>query len=153
MGWARKWLPTETQQLPSGALDLHLLTTAKYWESNISQVFVCFNDVSRVLWTKLLERKFQNCFNKVWRFFWEVLGMFKKSAIEIWMVVQGSFLSICWVFKGSFDGVSRVFQDSFVILLFHSSHRSYPSRGRACFLFYFDGDGSLKNPIIKGVRG
>ena len=57
------------------------------------------------------------------------------------------------MFKGSFDGVSRVFQDSFVILLFHSSHRSYPSRGRACFLFYFDGDGSLKDPIIKGVRG
>ena len=71
----------------------------------------------------------------------EVQGHLK----EVRMVFQGSFKVVSKTFQESFIGVSRKFQKKFqgcikkvliefcfAILLLHGSHRSYPSRRRAC---------------------
>ena len=76
---------------------------------------------------------FNGCFKEVSRMF---LGHFKGLS---------SFKGVLWKFhgRGSFKGVSRVFQESFkktfkVFLkssMLHGTHRSFPSRRRACFSF------------------
>ena len=49
---------------------------------------------------------------------------------------QGSFKGVSRMFHGSFNDVLRKFQGCLKIVssvLLHESHRSYPSRRRACF--------------------
>ena len=42
-----------------------------------------------------------------------------------------SFKSVSKVLQGSFKKILQVFQRSFLL---HVTHRSYPSRGRACYV-------------------
>ena len=44
---------------------------------------------------------------------------------------QGCFEGVLRVFQGSFKKTFKVFQKSFML---HGTHRSFPSRRRACFL-------------------
>ena len=68
------------------------------------------------------------------------------------MVFHESFLEeeISWIFQGCFmifKGVYRVFQGSFKkSFLLHGTHRSFPSRRRACFQIPVYGG------FLKGVR-
>ena len=95
------------------ATAFNLLDWSSFYRSckDVSRKFQgCFTEVSRVLWerSKGVSRKFQWCFRKV-----------------AWMLHE-SFK----VFQGSFMKTFRVFQNSFML---HGTHRSFPSRRRACF--------------------
>ena len=101
-----------------------------------------FKEVARVFQErfKVLPRNIEGCFDRVLSGF------------------QGRLKEVHWVFEGSFKDVSRMFKEVlsfffqqgfkkvsmkswFAILFWHESHRSYPSRRRACYFnerFSFD---------------
>ena len=108
----------------------------------------CFKKVSRVFQgsCKGFWRNFQGCFTI---FSWVFKGSLKvvsrkfQECFEgILRVFQGSFKGVSWKFdgRGSFKGVSRVFRESFKKTfkvfqkssMLHGTHRSFPSRRRAC---------------------
>ena len=67
--------------------------------------------------------------------FKEVLRVFHESFREeevsrMFHDIQGCSLSVSKVFQGSFKKTFKVFQKSFKL---HGTHRSFPSRRRACF--------------------
>ena len=72
---------------------------------------------------KVIWKKFKGCFKAVSKTFQGVSRVFK----EVSSVFQENL-------KRSFKGVSKMFQWSFAILFFYGSHRSYPSKRRACFI-------------------
>ena len=77
---------------------------------------------------KGVSRKFQGCFIKVSKMFHksfkdeEVSRKFRRC----FMIFKG----VSRVFQGSFKIAFKVFQKSFTL---HGTHRSFPSRRRACF--------------------
>ena len=95
---------------------------------------------------KCNSRKFQGCFKKVSRVYhesfkgvsWKFQGcfkgdlsrMFQESLKDVSRKSKGCFEGVLRVFQGSFKKTFRVFQKSFML---HGTHRSFPSRRRACF--------------------
>ena len=81
--------------------------------------------------SKQVSRLFQGSFNSVSKVFQR---LFRKFSWDF----QGCCHSVSWklgisgVSKGSFKNISR--QYCFLILLLLGSHRSYPSKRRACYL-------------------
>ena len=70
-------------------------------------------------------------------FQWGCKWGFEGSIKGISRMFQGSFKGVSRMFHGSFNDVLRKFQGCLKIVssvLLHGSHRSYPSRRRACFL-------------------
>ena len=67
-----------------------------------------------------------------------VLREFEGSFKDVFKKFQGCLKKVSRVFQEnftkSFMGVSKVSMKFFSICLTHESHRSYPSRRRACFL-------------------
>ena len=64
-----------------------------------------------------------------------------QKVIGIIREFQGSFKDVLRKFQGCFKKILRVFQKCsnevcFLISLLHGSHRSYPSRRRACSTFW-----------------
>ena len=58
------------------------------------------------------------------------LRIFKRSSKGVSSEFKGSFKDISWMLQRC---LKKVPSFSFAILLVHGSHRSYPSRRRACF--------------------
>ena len=51
------------------------------------------------------------------------------------LMFRGCFKGVLRVFQGSFKKTFKVFQKS---IMLHGTHRSFPSRRRACFFLLFD---------------
>ena len=79
----------------------------------------CFKGAS-----ELSKKKFKGCFKGV-------LRQFQRRFKEVSRVFKESVKCVSKKFQGCFKNVLMKF--CFAILLLHGSHRSYPSRRRACF--------------------
>ena len=80
---------------------------------------------------KGVSRYFQGGSRKFQWPFKQVLRRFQESVKDVLRVFLGSLNGSSRVFQGSFKKMFKVFQIS---LMLHVTHRSYPSRRRACFL-------------------
>ena len=73
-------------------------------------------------------REFYWCFKEVSRVFLENFTEEEVSIMFQWCFMI--FKGVSRVFHGSFKKTFKVFQKNFIL---HGTHRSFPSRRRACF--------------------
>ena len=69
--------------------------------------------------SKVVSRRFQRCLKEDSRVLKKVSNVFQENCIKVSMVIQASFNEVY-----------------FAILLYHESNCSYPSRRKACFIWW-----------------
>ena len=74
-------------------------------------------------------KKLQGYFKSAWKESFKcVPRKFPKCPKQVSRLFQGNFNNVSKVFQSNFKGVSR----KFCFLILHGTHRSFPSRRRAC---------------------